>query len=227
MNYDKLDEIARLLSCNMEKYNEAKKDFFINKNDSIKKYLGYEDDGEINEFIDFWYYYLADNTKNFFHNIGEKSYVNSVKRYIESNDIKTSKIDFEDFLKKQEYYSETLFDILISEVRYKLVDKSLDIFGINVGFQSIMYFILPKDILKSIKKIEVESGVLIFDIQKSEQIYGEIYRLNQLIPEAPEVEKSDFVEKNKDNTYSTLFDQSIRLNYEVEKLNEEIMDLYL
>lgn len=228
MNYDKLDEIAKLLECDMKEYNEAKKEFFIDKASSIKKYLGYEDDGEIKEFIDFWYYYLADNTNNFFHNIGEKGYVNSIKRYIESNDIAISKIDFEDFYKKESYYSETLFDILISDVRYNLENKNLDIFGINIGFQSIIYFILPKEILNEIKKLESEAGILIFDIQKSEQIYGEIYKLNQLIPSAPEVEKNDFVEKDEDKkTYSTLFDPSVRLNYVVEKLNEDIMELYL
>lgn len=228
MNYEKLDKIAEILSVDIDKYNEAKKAFFENKSNSILKYLGYEDDGEIQDFTDFWYYYLADNTNSFFHNMNSKGYVESVKRYIDQNKIQLLNVNFDDFLEKEKYYSEALFDILVSDVRYNLVDKNLDIFGISIGLNSMIYFILPKTILKQLKEIENEAGILIFDCEKLENIYGEISKLHQLIPEAPEVTENDYVEKNKENnTYTTLFDQSMRLNYTIKNLNENALELYL
>lgn len=209
MNREKLDKIAGLLHCDMDKYNEAAKE---NKE----------------EFIDFWYYYLSDNTDNFFHNIGEKGYVNSIKNFIKRNNIEIGNIDYEDFLSKESYYSEALCDILLAEVRYQLKDKSLDILGINIGYQSIMYYILPKNIIKQIKSMEEEAGILLFDIKKIEEIYGEIYKLNQLIPELDDVKESDFVEKNKENnTYITMFDSSIRQNYVIANLDTKLMEIYL
>ena len=83
-------------------------------------------------------------------------------------------VDFDDYGEKESYYSETLFDILVSDVRYNMVDKTMDIFGLNVGYESMIYYVLPKETLKQLKAMD---DFIVFDCQKLEEIYGEIYKL--------------------------------------------------
>lgn len=224
--YENLNKAAKLLGADMDKYYSAKEAFFKDKYMCIADYLGYEDDGEIQEFAQFWYYYLADNTNCFFHNVGAKGYVKVIKKYLNNNEVKMNYVDFDDYGEKESYYSETLFDILVSDVRYNMVDKTMDIFGLNVGYESMIYYVLPKETLKQLKAMD---DFIVFDCQKLEEIYGEIYKLKTEIKDAPDVKIGDFVEKipNEEDSYSTLFDNKTRQNYTIESIPTDKMELYL
>lgn len=225
MQYIELDKTALLLGVDEKDYYEAKDLFFKNNKEAIIKYLGVEDD-TIKIFPDFWYYYLAEYTKNFFHNFESKNYTISIENFIKNNNIELeNEIDFEDFRLKEQYYSEMLFDILLSEIKYNLADKNLDIFGINIGFNSNIYYILPKNILKELKKYN--QVFAIFDFEKLEEIYGEIYRVvNKLDNE--NVSIGDYIEKSKNsNEYRTIFNQFVRPNYKLDNINENDIEIVL
>ena len=226
MDYTNLDNAAKMLGVNEVEYLEAKEAFLKDKNSAILKYLGYEDDGEIQVFTDFWFYYLAEYTKNFFHNFESNNFTNVVKNFIITNNIEMNSIDFDDFEKKEKYYSEALFDILLSEIKYNLKNKNLDIFGINVGFSSNIYYILPKNIMKKLKAMN--ETFKIFDFQMLEKIYGEIYRIKEKLEEYPEIEVGDYIEKNKEkDLFRTLYSVSTGKNIYLENIDKNKLELVL
>lgn len=226
MDYSDLYRVWELLGLDVAEYEKMKMKFDKDKSSCIKEYLDCEDDGEIKNFSEFWYYYLADNTNCIFHNIGVKGYTESIEKFLIKNKIEIENIDFSAYKEKEAYYSETLFDILISDVRYSLKDKKLDIFGINVGYDSLIYYILPKDVLKEIKKIA--KNYLIFDCEKLEELYGEIFKLKQDIPNYTDIKVGDFIEKDKKTAdFYTLFDPKVKQNYKLSQISEDNLELYL
>lgn len=228
-NLKKLDEVAYLLGANKEDYDRAINLYKSNSKEALKKYLELEEDDEIKNERDFWYYYLADFTNSFFHNFGTKGYTKRIQNFLNNNNIKYSKIDFDDFLEKEEYYVETLFDILLSEVKFNLENKDLDIFGINIGKNSSIYYILPKENLKKIKELS-PGNFIVFDFEKLEDLYGEIYRLKKEINDPNiKISSGEYVEKSKkEPVYRTLFNPSIKSNAILKNINEnEYMELIL
>lgn len=225
--YESLDKTALLLGVDKNDYEMAKAKYLENPSKAIVEYLGY-DDPDISVFSDFWYYYIADNTNNFFHNFGAKGYTKRLMQFIENNNIKLKNdVNFEKFIEFEKVYSETLFDILLSEIRHNLENKNLDIIGINIGFNSNIYYFLEKNIIKEIKK-ESEKFFTLFDFEKLEKIYGEIYELKEDIENIISVKKGDFLEKSKNsNEYSTLFENYEKRNYVLNDVPVDKLKLVL
>lgn len=224
--YNKLDNVALLLGVNKNEYFRAKEDFFNDKNNAIIKYFGYEDE-EIQGFTDFWYYFLADNTNCFFHNFKSIGYTKNVKDFLEKNNIETTEIDYESFIDKENTYRETLFDILLSEVKYNFKNSKLEIFGINVGLESNIYYILPNTVLKEIKNQQTDL-FMIFDFKKLEEIYGEIFVITKEIENIDFVQVGDFIERDKNNdVYQTLFNPLIKKNYILHNVPSDCIELVL
>ena len=192
-NFEELDKIAILLGVNEKEYFEAKSDYLSDSNSAMQKYFGYIDN-EILTYLDFWYYYLSENTNCYFHNFGSVGYTKSISEYIKKNNIKVKDMDYSVFSEKENLYNETLFDILLSEINYNFSDENYEIFGINIAnYKSSIYYIAPKQILKEIKKNKIEL-IEIFDFQKLEQIYGEIYKVVDKIKGIDVVNVGDFIE---------------------------------
>ncbi|WP_068267689.1 hypothetical protein [Caviibacter abscessus] len=224
--YEKLDNVALLLGVNKEKYFSAKTDFFNDRKSAIVKYFGYEDE-EIQGFTDFWYYYLADNTNCFFHNFKSNGYTKNIQNFLEKNNIETLNIDYESFINKENTYRETLFDILLSEIKYNFKNIKLEIFGINVGFESNIYYILPNSILKEIKN-QNSDLFMVFDFKKLEEIYGEIYVVTKEIENIEFVQAGDYIELDKNSgIYQTLFNPLVKKNYNLHNVPNECIELVL
>ena len=187
-NFEELDRIAILLGVNEKEYFEAKNDYLNDSNSAMQKYFGYIDE-EILTYLDFWYYYLAENTNCYFHNFGSTGYTKAISEYIKRNNIKVKDMDYNVFAEKESLYNETLFDILLSEINYNFYDEDYEIFGINVaGYKSNIYYITPKEVLKQVKNNKINS-IEIFDFQKTEifrtkksHLFSEL-RLEQKIEE--------------------------------------------
>ena len=226
-NFEELDRIAILLGVNEKEYFEAKNDYLNDINSAMQKYFGYIDE-EILTYLDFWYYYLADNTNCYFHNFGSTGYTKSISEYIKRNNIKVKDMDYNVFAEKESLYNETLFDILLSEINYNFYDEDYEIFGINVaGYKSNIYYIAPKEVLKQVKNNKINS-IEIFDFQKLEQIYGEIYKVVDKINGVDVVNVGDFLEYDENTKiYSTLYNPYVKKNCDITNIPRECLELVL
>ena len=124
-------------------------------------------------------------------------------------------VDWESIRSKELEYDESLVDILYSIVNYELEHCGYAIFGINMGYESTLYFILPE---KAFLRIDNEPQLFtIFDIGFLETIYNEIYEVVGNIG-TENVRIGDFLEK-RGNEYYTLFADASK-NVVIENIDE-------
>ena len=124
-------------------------------------------------------------------------------------------VNWESIRSKELEYDESLVDILYSIVNYELEHRGYAIFGINMGYESTLYFIVPQ---KAFSRIDNEPELFtIFDIGFLETIYNEIYEVvGELGTE--NVKVGDFLEK-RGNEYYTLFADASK-NVIIENIDE-------
>lgn len=178
-----------------------------------------ENNGEtIGEYI---YYYISDMENTYFSNFNTLGYTKGIKRMLESNGIYIEKeIDFEDFNKKEEYYNDSLIDILLASVDDVLREKyNKTIYGINVGYTSVIYIISTEDEYLKLKNID-NSIMSIFDTEFLEKSYKEIYILDDNIEHDAYVLKGDYLEKISENEYATLYNHLYKKNVILSNLND-------
>ena len=116
---------------------------------------------------------------------------------------------------KELEYDESLVDILYSLLNYELEHRGYGIFGINMGYESTLYFVVPE---KTFFRIDKEPELFtIFDIGFLETIYSEIYQITGELG-IENVNIGDFLEK-RGNEYYTLFMEASK-NVIIENIDE-------
>jgi hypothetical protein len=124
-------------------------------------------------------------------------------------------VDWESIRLKELEYDESLVDILYSIVNYELEHRRYSIFGINMGYESTLYFVVPE---KTFFRIDNEPELFtVFDIGFLETIYNEIYEVTGDLG-TENVRVGDFLEK-RGNEYYTLFDD-LSKNVVIENIDE-------
>lgn len=206
--YNELDDFCSeiLDSEGLLKYIKNRKEFFENSKEAIEKYFG-EDENikeQIKSFTDFYYYYLAKYSISYLYEFNSKDYVIYFKKLIEKSGIDANKlnINWESLQEKEEKYEECLVDIVFAMINYELKKIGYTIFGINMGFESVIYYI--KDIATMEKATKNKNLMKIFDVQFLETIYGEIFEVTGDLG-VKNIEIGDFIEKREDGQYYSLF----------------------
>ena len=222
---ERLEQIAKILDINMEEYKEAEKLYFEDKNDACLKYLGFEDtENEINKFEIFFYYYLSENLKCYFHNNNGRMYTKGLQNLTSDfSELLKNKINFEDFEEKENLYDDILVDILACNIEYELKIINKTLFGLSVGTNSCIYVVTDYSKLNKIKKVK-SSLVQIFDTLNLEKIYGVIYQLKEEDPKFEGyIKKGDYLMEDlkKEGKFTTLFKHSRKPNVMFEYLEEE------
>ena len=221
--YNELDDFAAevLDTDNFLKYIEARREYLFEAEEAVKKYLGEEflndSENKISTFSDFYYQYLVKYSNNYFYKFAAKGYKDGFREQIEKKCIKPDSLNikWDNIRLKELEYDESLVDILYSIVNYELEHRGYSIFGINMGYESTLYFIVSE---KAFLRIDNEPELFtIFDIGFLETIYNEIYEVvGDLGTE--NVRAGDFLEK-RGNEYYTLFSDSSK-NVVIENIDE-------
>lgn len=221
--YNELDDFAAevLDTDNFLKYVEARREYLFEAEEAVKKYFGEEflNDGEnkISTFSDFYYQYLVKYSDSYFYKFMGKGYTDGFRELLGKKGINPDNlnVDWESIRLKELEYDESLVDILYSIVNYELEHHGYSIFGINMGYESTLYFVIPE---KAFLRIDNEPELFtIFDIGFLETIYNEIYEVvGDLGTE--NVKIGDFLEK-RGNEYFTLFSDSSK-NIVIENIDE-------
>lgn len=223
--YNKLDEIAQLLNLDMNNYTEAIELYKKNKDEACLKYLGFEDsDNEINKLEIFFYYYLSENLKCYFHNKNSRFFTNGLKNLTsEYQDILIEKIDFVDFEEKEELYDDILVDLLACCIEYELKKINKSLFGISVGINSCIYLVTDYKTLNQIKNVK-SNLIQIFDTINLEKIYGIIFQLKEDDPKFEGyIKKGDYLMQDiaKKGKFTTLFKNNKKANVVFDYLEED------
>ena len=204
--YDEMDNLsAEVLGAKLVQYITARREAFLNLEGASKKYLDEDVNLEtINVFSDFYYRYMAKYSNCFLYNFKEKRYTKGFKNLLERNEIDVDKlnINWESIEKKEKKYQEGLVDILYAMISYELKKQNLAIFGINLGFDSVLYYITSQQAYERI--VESQKLIKVFDLPFLEEIYNEIFEIVGDLG-IKGVEIGDFIEKT-DNGYRTLFE---------------------
>ena len=223
--YNELDDFAAevLNSDNFLKYVEARREYLFEPEETVKKYFGEEflsdenSENKIATFSDFYYQYLIKYSDSYFYKFMAKGYTEGfrnllIKKGINPDDLN---INWESIRSKELEYDESLVDILYSIVNYELEHRGYIIFGINMGYESTLYFIVPE---KAFFRIDNEPQLFtIFDIGFLETIYNEVYEVVGNLG-TENVKIGDFLEK-RGNEYYTLFSDTSK-NVIIENINE-------
>lgn len=223
--YNELDDFAAevLNSDNFLKYVEARREYLFEPEETVKKYFGEEflsdenNENKIATFSDFYYQYLIKYSDSYFYKFMAKGYTEGfrnllIKKGINPDDLN---INWESIRSKELEYDESLVDILYSIVNYELEHRGYIIFGINMGYESTLYFIIPE---KAFFRIDNEPQLFtIFDIGFLETIYNEIYEVVGNLG-TENVRIGDFLEK-RGNEYYTLFSDTSK-NVIIENIDE-------
>ena len=223
--YNELDDFAAevLNSDNFLKYVEARREYLFEPEETVKKYFGEEflsdenSENKIATFSDFYYQYLIKYSDSYFYKFMAKGYTEGfrnllIKKGINPDDLN---INWESIRSKELEYDESLVDILYSIVNYELEHRGYIIFGINMGYESTLYFIVPE---KAFFRIDNEPQLFtIFDIGFLETIYNEVYEVVGNLG-TENVRIGDFLEK-RGNEYYTLFSDTSK-NVIIENINE-------
>ena len=223
--YNELDDFAAevLNSDNFLKYVEARREYLFEPEETVKKYFGEEflsdenSENKIATFSDFYYQYLIKYSDSYFYKFMAKGYTEGfrnllIKKGINPDDLN---INWESIRSKELEYDESLVDILYSIVNYELEHRGHIIFGINMGYESTLYFIVPE---KAFFRIDNEPQLFtIFDIGFLETIYNEVYEVVGNLG-TENVKIGDFLEK-RGNEYYTLFSDTSK-NVIIENINE-------
>ena len=209
--YNELDDFAAevLNSDNFLKYVEARREYLFEPEETVKKYFGEEflNDENINNkiatFSDFYYQYLIKYSDTYLYDFMAKGYTDGFRSLLTRKGINPDdlNVNWESIRSKELEYDESLVDILYSIINYELEHRGYSIFGINMGYESTLYFILPE---KAFLRIDNEPQLFtIFDIGFLETIYNEIYEVAGNLG-TENVRIGDFIEK-RGNEYYTLF----------------------
>ena len=218
--YNELDDFASevLEGEKLVDYVQARREYLFEPEETVKKYFEENEiEDKIETFSDFYYQYLIKYTNNYFYKFMAKSFTDGFRNLIQKNGIDpdTLNIDWENIRSKELEYEESLVDILYSLINYELKHHGYGIFGINMGYESTLYFIVTES---AFLRIDKEPQLFtIFDIGFLETIYNEIYEVTGNIG-VEGVDKGDFLEK-RGNEYYTLFLDSSR-NVVVENIDE-------
>ena len=223
--YNELDDFASEVLSGDEfvKYVEARREYLFEPEESVKKYLGEEywsgnnDKEKIETFADFYYQYLVKYSNSYFYEFMSKGFTDGFRELLKKNEIDPDTLDvnWDSIRSKELEYDESLVDILYSLINYELEHRGYGIFGINMGYESTLYFIVPK---KAFSRIDNEPELFtIFDIGFLETIYNEIYEVAGNLG-AENVRIGDFLEK-RGNEYYTLFADASK-NVIIENIDE-------
>ena len=223
--YNELDDFAAevLNSDNFLKYVEARREYLFEPEETVKKYFGEEflNDENINNkiatFSDFYYQYLIKYSDTYLYDFMAKGYTDGFRSLLTRKGINPDdlNVNWESIRSKELEYDESLVDILYSIINYELEHHGYSIFGINMGYESTLYFILPE---KAFLRIDNEPQLFtIFDIGFLETIYNEIYEVAGNLG-TENVRIGDFIEK-RGNEYYTLFADASK-NVVIENIDE-------
>lgn len=223
VNESLIDEMDNICSELLEgdelvKYINAKENALNNLSGAIEKYFENEEEKKgILTFGDFYYRYLSKYGNCYEYIFNSKGYTEKIKELVINSGINVEllNIDWDNFKNKEEKYQELLIDILYAQVNYELGKYDYQIFGLNFGYESVLYFVTTEEKYKRLK--ENEELIKIFDTYFLETIYGEIYEITGDI-EVEGVEIGDFIEK-KEGEYTTLFNASIG-NKKIENIDD-------
>ena len=223
--YNELDDFAAevLDTDTLLKYVEARREYLFEPEETVKKYFGEEflsdenSENKIATFSDFYYQYLIKYSDSYLYDFMAKGYTDGFRALLTGKGIDPDElnVDWESIRSKELEYDESLVDILYSIVNYELEHRGYAIFGINMGYESTLYFILPE---KAFLRIDNEPQLFtIFDIGFLETIYNEIYEVVGNIG-TENVRIGDFIEK-RGNEYYTLFADASK-NVVIENIDE-------
>ena len=220
--YNELDDFAAevLDTDNFLKYVEARREYLFEPEETVKKYFGEEflsNENKIATFSDFYYRYLIKYSESYLYEFMAKGYTDGFRNLLERKGINPDElnVDWESIRSKELEYDESLVDILYSIVNYELEHRGYTVFGINMGYESTLYFIVSG---KAFFRIDNEPELFtIFDIGFLETIYNEIYEVVGNIG-AENVRIGDFLEK-RGNEYYTLFADAEK-NVIIENIDE-------
>ena len=218
--YDEMDDFCSEIfdGEGLLKYISAKKDFFINPKETLENLFdGSEiEKDKINTYGDFYYYYLTKYSNCYTYKFNSKGYTKSFVKLIKSNNINPNElnINWKDMEKKEKYYQEGLVDILYAMISYELKKIGYEIFGVNLGYETVIYYVVEE---KKFERISNNQKMFkIFDISFLESIYNEIFEITGELG-VDRVKIGDFLEKKSDGYY-TLF---IKDNIVINNINEE------
>ena len=223
--YNELDDFAAevLDSDNFLKYVNARREYLFDSNEAIKKYFGdeflnnKENENKINTFSEFYYEYMIRYSDCYLYEFMGKGYTDGFRELLEKKGIDPDSlnVNWESIRSKELEYDESLVDILYSIVNYELEHRGYSIFGINMGYESTLYFVVTQE---AFSRIDNEPELFtIFDIGFLETIYNEIYEVAGNLG-AENVRIGDFLEK-RGNEYYTLFADASK-NVIIENIDE-------
>ena len=223
--YNELDDFAAevLDSDNFLKYVNARREYLFDSNEAIKKYFGdeflnnKENENKINTFSEFYYEYMIRYSDCYLYEFMAKGYTDGFRELLEKKGIDPDSlnVNWESIRSKELEYDESLVDILYSIVNYELEHRGYSIFGINMGYESTLYFVVTQE---AFSRIDNEPELFtIFDIGFLETIYNEIYEVAGNLG-AENVRIGDFLEK-RGNEYYTLFADASK-NVIIENIDE-------
>ena len=116
--YDQLDDFASevLRPEKLIDYVSARREYLFDPEESVKKYFTEDDlEGEkINTFGDFYYHYLVKYSHGYLYKFGGKGFTDGLKNLVkeEGIDLEDLDINWENVKKKEDFYEESLIDIL-------------------------------------------------------------------------------------------------------------------
>lgn len=212
--YDEMDNFASevMESNEFVEYIKVANEFARNREKTTRKHFleNFKTEEEfdifsknIQTFGDFYYFYLLKHTKCIEYLFKEKGFTDNFKRLLQLYEIDENKIDidWDNYRKKENIYQESLVDILFADLEYQLRKIGYVLFGINIGYESVIYYIMSDE---KYKRIEGNKAFAFFDINMMENIYNEIFEIVSDI-NIDGVSKGDFIEKTEDG-FKTLFE---------------------
>ena len=146
-----------------------------------------------------------------------KGFTDGFRELLKKNEINPDSlnIDWDSIRSKELEYDESLVDILYSIINYELERHGYGIFGINMGYESTLYFVVPE---KTFLRIDNNPELFtIFDIGFLETIYSEIYEVTGNLG-VKNVRIGDFLEKRGNEYYTLFMDKS--KNVAIENIDE-------
>jgi len=223
--YNELDDFASevLIGEEFLKYVKARREYLFEPEETVKKYLGEEylegknNQGKVEVFTDFYYRYLAKYSNSYLYEFMSKGFTDGFRKLLNKNGINPDNldIDWDGIRSKELEYDESLVDILYSIINYELEHRGYGIFGINMGYESVLYFIVSE---KTFLRINNEPELFtIFDIGFLETIYSEIYEVTGNLG-VKNVRIGDFLEKRGNEYYTLFMDKS--KNVAIENIDE-------
>lgn len=207
------------------KYVEARRGFFNNPEKTVQKYFV---PGEIKEDLvtygDFYYHYMAKYSKGYLYKIGHTGYTDGFRQLLEKYSLDPDLLDinWENVKKKEATYETDLVDVLFAMINYEIGKHGYTMFGVNMGFDSIIYFIVKEDSYE--KRIKKSYNLFtLFDLEFLENIYNEIYEVTGDLG-IEKIKVGDFLEK-KEDVFHTMFKNkasNIVVN-DIDENNEKLM----